>query len=133
MNRDNFIQEIKSRLKESDNLYFYEKGEGPGERRNGTPVPYLILEIIVFGYMQRDIVRIGGFFSGHGTSLKIDVCTMNVNNEVIPQNGERFYSFSYTTAYEGDFQKKNASDGEIDFDILEYILKDRTPLTSYIK
>jgi hypothetical protein len=133
MNRDNFIQEIKSRLKESDSLYFYEKGEGPGERRNGTPVPYLILEIIVFGYMQRDIVRIGGFFSGHGTSLKIDVCTMNVNNEVIPQNGERFYSFSYTTAYEGDFQKKNASDGEIDFDILEYILKDRTPLSSYIK
>ncbi len=132
MNREKFIEEIKRRLKESDSLYFYEKGEGPGERRNGTPVPYLILEIIVFGYMQRDIVRIGGFFSGHGTSLKIDVCTMNVNNEVIPQYGERFYSFSYKNAYEGDFQKKNASDGEIDFDILEYILKDRTPLSSYI-
>jgi hypothetical protein len=133
MNHEKFIEEIKNRLKESDSLYFYEKGEGPGQRRNGTPIPYLILEIIVFGYLQRDIVRIGGFTSGHGTSLKIDVCTMEVKNEVIPQYGERFYSFSYKTAYEGDFQKKNASDGEIDFDILEYILKDRTPLSSYIK
>jgi hypothetical protein len=133
MNHEKFIEEIKSRLKESDSLYFYKKGEGPGQRRNGTPIPYLILEIIVFGYLQRDIVRIGGFTSGHGTSLKIDVCTMNVNNEVIPQYGEHFYSFSYRTAYEGDFQKKNASDGEIDFDILEYILKDHTPLSSYIK
>ncbi|MBM3433092.1 MAG: hypothetical protein FJX92_08890 [Bacteroidetes bacterium] len=136
MNHQEFVSEIKKRLKVDENCKLHGIWERHPERRNGSPIPSSLLEITVYSYFTRTIVRVGcqGPHTRDevGTQLKIDVCSMEIQQEVIHQYNEPFYRFSYRTAYNGDFQKKDGAIGEIDFEKLLFVLRDQTPLNPYL-
>jgi hypothetical protein len=120
---DSFIPEIIKRFNIEESRILYEKDSNSFKEEDSNSFK-INVEIMLGSATKGEIIRLE---KDNRTKIKIDMCKYDIKYK---KEGY-VCDFEYTKVFEGDFQKIKVNDIQLDFDVLEHILRDKTSLYNY--